>query len=29
VPESSTITHHEPELTLNGLRLLFDRVQTQ
>jgi len=29
VPESSTITHHEPELTLNGLRLLFDRVQAQ
>ena len=26
VPESSTITHHEPDLTLNGLRLLFERV---
>ena len=28
VPESSTITHHEPNLTLNGLRLLFERVQS-
>ena len=29
VPESSTITHHEPELTLIGLRLLFERAQSQ
>jgi type III pantothenate kinase len=29
VPESATITHHEPNLTLNGLRLLFERVQSQ
>ncbi|NBO46391.1 MAG: type III pantothenate kinase [Actinobacteria bacterium] len=29
VPESTTITHHEPELTLTGLRLLFERVQSQ
>ena len=26
VPESGTITHHEPDLTLNGLRLLFERL---
>ena len=25
--ESSTITHHEPDLTLIGLRLVFDRNQ--
>jgi type III pantothenate kinase len=25
VAESSTITHHEPDLTLHGLRLVFDR----
>ena len=25
VPESTAITHHEPDLTLIGLRLLFDR----
>ena len=25
VPESETITHHEPDLTLIGLRLLFER----
>ena len=25
VPESRTITHHEPDLTLVGLRLVFDR----
>lgn len=25
VPESSTITHHEPDLTLIGLRLMFER----
>lgn len=25
VPESSTITHHNPELTLTGLRLVFER----
>lgn len=25
VPESLTITHHEPDLTLIGLRLVFDR----
>lgn len=25
VPHSQTITHHEPDLTLVGLRLLFDR----
>jgi type III pantothenate kinase len=25
VPESETITHHEPNLTLNGLRLVFER----
>lgn len=29
LPESSTITHHEPDLTLTGLRLLFARVQSQ
>lgn len=29
VPESSTITHHEPDLTQTGLRLLFERVQSQ
>lgn len=27
VPESDTITHHEPDLTLIGLRLLFERNQ--
>lgn len=27
VPESVTITHHEPDLTLLGLRLVFDRNQ--
>lgn len=27
VPESETITHHEPDLTLVGLRLLFERNQ--
>ena len=27
VPESETITHHEPDLTLLGLRLVFDRNQ--
>ncbi len=27
VPESETITHHEPDLTLIGLRLLFERNQ--
>jgi type III pantothenate kinase len=26
VPESETITHHEPDLTLIGLRLVFDRT---
>jgi type III pantothenate kinase len=26
VPESETITHHEPDLTLVGLRLVFDRT---
>jgi len=26
VPESETITHHEPNLTLIGLRLVFDRT---
>lgn len=26
VPESETITHHEPNLTLTGLRLVFDRT---
>ncbi|MEY4311749.1 MAG: hypothetical protein RLZZ571_519 [Actinomycetota bacterium] len=25
VPESATITHHEPDLTLIGLRLMFER----
>ena len=25
VPESSTITHHNPDLTLTGLRLVFER----
>ena len=25
VPESSTITHHDPDLTLTGLRLVFER----
>ncbi|MBD0322137.1 MAG: pantothenate kinase, partial [Aldersonia sp.] len=25
VPESETIEHHEPELTLEGLRLVYDR----
>ncbi len=27
VPESRTITHHEPDLTLVGLRLIFERNQ--
>ncbi len=27
VPESRSITHHEPDLTLLGLRLVFDRNQ--
>jgi type III pantothenate kinase len=27
VPESATITHHEPDLTLHGLRLVFERNQ--
>lgn len=27
VPESATITHHEPDLTLIGLRLMFERNQ--
>jgi type III pantothenate kinase len=27
VPESETITHYEPNLTLIGLRLVFDRVR--
>jgi type III pantothenate kinase len=27
VPESSTITHHDPNLTLTGLRLVFERNQ--
>lgn len=27
VPESSTITHHDPDLTLHGLRLVFERNQ--
>lgn len=27
VPESSTITHHDPNLTLKGLRLVFERNQ--
>jgi type III pantothenate kinase len=27
VPESDTITHHEPDLTLHGLRLVFERNQ--
>lgn len=27
VPESETITHHEPDLTLLGLRLVFDRTR--
>lgn len=26
-PESRTITHHEPDLTLQGLRLLYERMQ--
>ena len=25
VPESETITHHNPDLTLVGLRLVYDR----
>ncbi|MDA2987067.1 MAG: type III pantothenate kinase, partial [Actinomycetota bacterium] len=25
VPESQTITHHDPDLTLTGLRLVFDK----
>ena len=25
VPESETITHHDPDLTLVGLRLVFDK----
>ena len=25
VPESSTITHHDPDLTLHGLRLVYER----
>ena len=25
VPEAETITHHEPDLTLIGLRLVYDR----
>jgi type III pantothenate kinase len=25
VPESETVTHHEPELTLTGLRLVYER----
>jgi type III pantothenate kinase len=25
VEESSTITHHEPDLTLEGLRLVFEK----
>lgn len=25
VPESLTITHHEPDLTLLGLRLVFEK----
>jgi hypothetical protein len=25
VPESRTITHHEPDLTLIGLRLVFEK----
>jgi type III pantothenate kinase len=25
LPESETITHHDPDLTLHGLRLVFDR----
>ncbi|CAB4937337.1 unannotated protein [freshwater metagenome] len=25
VPESLTITHHEPDLTLIGLRLVFEK----
>ena len=29
VPESSTITHHNPELTLQGLRLVFERNVAQ
>lgn len=28
VPESRTITHHEPDLTLIGLRLVFERNQS-
>lgn len=27
VPESQTITHHDPELTLTGLRLVFEKNQ--
>ncbi len=27
VPESETITHHEPDLTLLGLRLVFERAR--
>jgi type III pantothenate kinase len=27
VPESETITHHEPDLTLIGLKLIFERNQ--
>jgi type III pantothenate kinase len=25
VPESETITHHDPDLTLVGLRLVFEK----
>ena len=27
IPESETITHHDPDLTLQGLRLVFERHQ--
>ena len=27
VPHSTTVTHHEPDLTLIGLRLMFERNQ--
>ncbi|MFD9615329.1 hypothetical protein ACFWWS_38845, partial [Streptomyces sp. NPDC059083] len=27
VPESETIEHHEPHLTLDGLRLVYERNQ--
>jgi type III pantothenate kinase len=27
VPHSVTVTHHEPDLTLIGLRLMFERNQ--